>query len=587
MAKESHVSSYENLKEIFTGHKQKLLNFFAKKSIYDDDKVTMQSQYSNAKKQNFIYNWYDNQSQVLNTSNFFGNIVIGHKNMVTNSLGYIFDSNCIVGHNNTMSEMCNNDNVYGYSNYIDYVTKSSVFGRGNYISRYTNSYSTENIGDSSCVHIDGQENGCNSNVTKAFYYIHMNGSGNYMYTSRTSLTEQHQSSSTNIAYPSVYSSSLYGFDNTISLETKDSNDASVHGYNVNDFELGQIHMFGATNEYSSNNPGTFCISGEGVLTLVGIHNSSYNLKNSLCVGHLNRLGFLVRENDPMHPGHIPSSADLSYNLFIFGYNNECQCGSSYNIVLNGVNNSINSTSNNIYMYGYHNYTSASSGNTLVGMDNHTDRAGQGTNIFGSSNSVYGSTTVTDNTIVGTYNYISANNDIHFGNHLVSNYDDQIAIGNYNENSDSNYLEIGNGVDNNHRHNVAVITRTGDLYLNDGDVINENGESLATLRTDIDLLDGRVETLEGKVEDLEDAVDNIEDDVEALGTRVGNNETDIETLQGQVRDLTLALADALARISELENIVMNEKTNHVQLYTEDGDTRITEDGDNKFTEEVLV
>ena len=397
-----------------------------------------------------------------------------------------------------------------------------------------------------------------------------------------------------------------GTYNYINLRT---DDAIVR--TINDFTLHGVSLFGCTNTYNSYNPSKNCSSKEGYSTLIGYGNYASNVKMVELHGNNNTVGNY----------NASSENEIYYNVYAFGGNNNASYGYSgtlpiHDLCLFGKSNSSTNGTYNSGAFGLNNSMEATNNSCIFGISNSLYTNGIDTtqcNIFvGKSNS--GSYSH-DNNIFGQNNSISnCGYSTALGRYLNIDNNTQVIIGNYNDNSDDNYFELGNGTDNDHRHNVAVITRTGDLILNDGDVINENGESLTTLRTDIDLLNGRVEDLEDAVDNIEDDIDSLESTVEDLGTTVdglsddveslddtvdtlsgsvdaldiivGNNERDITDLEGQVAQLTLSLADALARISELENIVINEKTNHVQLYTEDGDTRITEDGDNKFTEEVL-
>lgn len=580
---EAHVSSYDNLKEIFTGHKQKLLNFFAKRSIYGDDKVTMQKgypQYPVNMGKNFVYNWYrNNYVKTVDTSKLYGSTFIGHGNSTSNfseNSGY----NTVLGTNNTLEYWVQRSGILGMNNKLDYSFNSYIIGHDNIMTFSENAYSGS-MADNLYVNIFGYNNQYWTNVRGSLNQIFIFGYNNNWQVERTSLVEHPYTPgfTTNIASPKLDNCVGIGTYNYINLRT---DDAIVR--TTNDFTLHGVSLFGCTNTYNSTNPSKNCASKEGYSTINGYGNYVNNVKTVEVHGHSNTIGIYSAS----------SENEIYYNIYAFGGYNNASYGYSgtlpmHDLCLFGKSNTSTSGTYNSGAFGLNNSMEAAYNSCLLGISNSLYTNGVDatqSNIFvGKSNSGYYSH---DNSIFGQNNSIrDCGYSTALGRYLNIDYNTQVIIGNYNENNSNNYFEFGNGTDDEHRHNVAVITRSGDLYLNDGDVINDNGESLTTLRTDIDLLDGRVETLEGKVEDLEDAVDNIEDDVEALGTRVGNNETDIETLQGQVRDLTLALADALSRITELENIVMNEKTNHVRLYTEDGDTRITEDGDNKFTEEVFT
>ena len=538
----THLSSYENLKEIFSRLNTKLLNFFAKRSIYGDTKVLMQKNNYNDG-DNFIFNWYKRNPQsgeqvyTVDPSRLLRNVVVGFNNGFVNQDYGVANDNLIIGSGNVMENTCNNTSAYGFNNHMQCTNLSNIFGNINDIKFNMQEGVSDLAGVNENVYLFGNNNLLSSNVHYAYDRVYLLGYYNKWNVTRNNIIPSHDVSSALV--PRIIHSSCLGYSNLIDLTTDDYNDTS---YERNKhFELSNIHMFGHTNHYESNNSSHNLKDNEGNIAIVGDNNYVCNSKNIGCYG----------SNINVGDSNSSSINNIFYNVYAYGKN---------------INVSYRNSSNpfhDMFVYG---------------------------SDFGITMSTYGAGYIysfgRNNNIDTYYSQSEVTNVFQFGNGLINNYSNQISFGNYNSNSDDNLFEFGNGEQYN-RHNVAVITRTGDLILNDGDVINEDGESLTTLRTDIDLLDGRVETLEGKVEDLEDAVDNIEDDVEALGTRVGNNETDIETLQGQVRDLTLALADALSRITELENIVMNEKTNHVQLYTEDGDTRITEDGDNKFTEEVFT
>lgn len=600
MAKESHVSSYENLKEIFAGHKQRLLNFFAKKSIYDDDKVTMQSYYAFNDKQNFIYNWYNNNSYIVDKDIFRKSFILGYNNRTLETNNSTFEDNYIFGYGNTLSYWCQRNNIIGYGNSLYYVYNSSFTGQGNYVSYNENLYS---LGKGDCKHLNvvGHENHMISNVGGAYQDIYILGHDNGCNVYRTSVIEQ-----TRHPTPWISESTLIGFSNQINFNTPD-----VNYINVNMLNLRNINIFGEGNYHYTYNRSNTIYNKEGMVTLVGCGNSTTNLKNCGCYGHSNTIGTY---------GSLNNENDIFYNIFAYGYNNNASYQETtpiHDCVMAGIGNSMNQNTSNSFSFGYYNSAYNTGNSVLVGLNNYIERITSDVCVFGRYNNVgiYDGSYLSNNIVVGNHNEVRHGSNVsQFGTYIKNDYDNQVSIGNFNENSDDNYFEFGNGTDDEHRHNVAVITRSGDLILNDGDVINEDGESLTTLRTDIDLLDGRVEDLEDAVDNIEDDIDLLESTVEDLGTtvdglsndveslddtvdtlsgsvdaldiRVGNNERDITALEGQVAQLTLSLADALARISELENIVMNEKTNHVQLYTEDGDTRITEDGDNKFTEEVL-
>lgn len=541
----THLSSYENLKEIFSRLNTKLLNFFAKRSIYGDTKILMQKNNYNDG-DNFIFNWYRRNPEpgegvyTVDPSRLLRNVVVGFNNGFVNQ-DYVCKDNSIIGSGNIMENTCNNTSVYGIGNYMQCTNLSNIFGNINYINFNMQEGVSDLAGVNENVYLFGNDNSLSSNVHYAYDRVYLLGYYNNWNVTRNNIIPSHDVSSALV--PRIIHSSCLGYSNLIDLSSDDYNDTSSE--RDRHFELSNIHMFGHTNHYESNNSSHNLKDNEGNIAIVGDNNYVYNSKNIGCYG----------SNITIGNNESSSINNIFYDIYAYGKG----------INISYKDNPINSF-HNMFIYG---------------------------NNFGISVGTCGAEHVyslgRDNKIDTYYCQSSELTDIYqFGHGLINNYNSQISLGIYNSNSADNLFEFGNGTGpyQNQRHNVAVITRSGDLILNDGDVINEDGESLTTLRTDIDLLDGRVETLEGKVEGLEDAVDNIEDDVEALGTRVGNNETDIETLQGQVRDLTLALADALARITELENEVFNEKTNHVQLYTEDGDIRITEDGDNKFTEEVI-
>ena len=562
----THLSSYENLKEIFSRLNTKLLNFFAKRSIYGDNKVFMSGNDTTYKNNRFIYSWYTPNGSDLNRLSGTSVLIGGYNkfNYNTTYENATYELHVIGSYNEGIQQSLNNTYIYGSYNKVSGATNSMFLGRSNQSLCTEDSY-TNGSGHNG-INIIGNNNKISGNQYKAIDTGGMFGNENELLLNKTQYTN----------YGFLQYCYLLGYKNKINISSPGSNS----GYN-----LQNLYINGLYNTYKvSNNSGI--IQGGADVLLSGNSNEVYDAKDVGLYGRSNKVG---EENtgytctcihafgvaNKVGDSSVPTTTNEQY-LFMYGEGNKFY-------------NSTNSS-----MFGRFNVGYNTQNSSLFGMDNRAMSSSSYCTLVGYNNRLNdgaesGQSPLTTHTYIfgEENNVLDSEYDLLLGRYLSSEYDNQVIIGNCNENSNDNYFEFGNGTDDEHRHNVAVITRSGDLILNDGDIINEDGESLTTLRTDIDLLDGRVETLEGKVEDLEDAVDNIEDDVEALGTRVGNNETDIETLQGQVRDLTLALADALLRITELENIVMNEKTNHVQLYTEDGDTRITEDGDNKFTEEVFT
>lgn len=570
---ESHVSSYENLKEIFAGHKQKLLNFFAKKSIYNDNQVMMKTNDATYANNKFIYNWYTPTNSTYDESKINGlSVVFGDHNAIgTNYTSHVY---VIGSYNKAYGKSVDESYVYGRYNYIKGAQYSTFVGSSNSINYTEDTYTYANGYYCNRVSMFGNSNSINGNQRNALDTGSLIGTENTISFNKTSST----------SYGSIKQCYLIGYKNNF--------DISTDGNNLSE-TLRDLYLSGMENniKIASNsgvNAASICLFANG------ISNKIYNSRMAFLYGSGNRAGH----------DNVSNSNETSGSIYLFGRANYVgdrdQITSTTSMTHEqgvygiGDGNKVD-VSQNVSFLGMYNIAEGANTANIIGKENMLYGISNNCNVFGMHNYInhdivqkYPSGIVTNAYIVGHECCVfNAENNFLFGDHLKSGYNNQFVTGIFNENNSNNYFEFGNGTDSDHRHNVAVITRSGDLILNDGDIINEDGESLTTIRTDIDLLDGRVETLEGKVEDLEDAVDNIEDDVEALGTRVGNNETDIETLQGQVRDLTLALADALSRITELENIVMNEKTNHVQLYTEDGDTRITEDGDNKFTEEVLT
>lgn len=568
----THLSSYENLKEIFSRLNTKLLNFFAKRSVYGDKKVNMQTLINisseNDYDKNFIYNWYDNLNKTVDPYIFRRSVVLGYDNRsLTEMLGVSFGDNYILGCQNTLNYWCQRTNINGYSNSLTYTFNSNINGQNNNISHYRNEYTGIDISENSYVNICGNENGTSGNIYGSLNTVSMVGSENHMFVSRTSLTEQHQEGgylANNIPHPVIFGSTLIGHNNNIDLHTDDNNSA-----NRNSFRLSHIYEFGAGNSYSTSNPSIYCGSNEGCSIIAGYQNSMRSLKASSCFGIQNNIG---------------SDVNVYYNVHAFGYMNYCNSGTGiHDIYMYGANTNIYGTNtNNIFCYGNYNSADNAANVTLIGYNNSSAYSSNRTHLFGSSNHVYrisneSNVTSSDNTVIGSYNEVYASKTYLFGSDLRTYHDNQFIIGNYNENNGDNLFEFGDGTYSN-RHNILVVTRTGNLVLNDGDIVNENGISLTSVDNDITALDGRTYALENAVEALDNTVDGIEDDITTLQGKVS-------TLEGKVETLELGLASAQAEILELRSLIISLLDNDATRLDEDGNERVTEDGDNRHTEEV--
>ena len=517
---------------------------------------------------NFIYNWYDNLNKTVDPYIFRRSVVLGYDNRsLTEMLGVSFGDNYILGCQNTLNYWCQRTNINGYGNYLTYVFNSNVNGQNNYVNIYRNEYTGIDVAENNYVNIYGVENGTSGNIYGSLDTVNILGSENHMFVTRTSLTEQHQSSiysADSIPHPKINMSTLIGHNNEINFNTADSDSANRYS-----FILSHIYQFGAGNSYSTNNPSIHCGSNEGSSIIVGYQNSMRSAKASVCFGVQNRIG-----ND----------IGTYYNIHLFGYNNDCNGMSGiHDTYIYGANNNMHGTNtNNIFCYGGYNSVDNAANVTLVGYNNSSAYSSSRTHLFGSSNHVYrisdeSNETSSDNTVIGSYNEVYASKTYLFGSDLRTYHDKQFIIGNYNENSDNNLFEFGDGTYSN-RHNILVVTRTGNLVLNDGDVVNENGISLTSVDNDITALDGRTYALENAVEALDNTVDGIEDDITTLQGKVS-------TLEGKVETLELGLASAQAEILELRSLIISLLDNDATRLDEDGNERVTEDGDNRHTEEV--
>ena len=547
----THLSSYENLKEIFSRLNTKLLNFFAKRSIYGDNKVFMSGNDTTYRNNRFIYSWYTPNGSDLNRLGGTSVLIGGYNkfNYDTSYESAAYELHAIGSFNEGIQKSLDSTYIYGSYNKVSGATNSTFIGRSNQSICTEDSY-TNGTGQNR-INIIGNNNKISGNQYKAIDIGGMFGNENELSLNKTQYTN---SGYLEYCY-------LLGYKNKINISSPGSNS----GYNLYNFYIN-----GLNNIYKiSNNSGI--VQGGADVILSGYANEAYDAKDVGLYGRSNEVGkdsytgyictcvHAFGVANKVGDSGVATTTNEQY-LFMYGEGNKF-CNSTYSSMFGRINEGYNTQYSSLF--GMSNKVmSSSSYCTLVGYNNRLNvgaQSGQSpltthTYIFGEENNV-----------------LDSEHDLLLGRYLYSGYNEQVCIGNFNENSDDNYFEFGNGTDDNNRHNVAVITRTGDLILNDGDVVNSDGISLTSLSEDLSDLEERVETNEENIETLQGQVETLEGQV--------------ETLENQVETLERGLTAAQAEILELRTLVMSLLDNNATRLDEDGNERVTEDGDNRHTEEV--